>query len=289
MSDIREPVSWGKSTATEAVLEQLAADRLLQMNVSPERPAWIAPRPEDTEPNPPEGYVVSLVRLHERGFGVPVSRFMRALCEYYGAELHNFGPNSILQAAVFVAVCEGYLGIEAHWDLWIHLFHGELFVENVRGQPKRFARAVGLMLHLRPSRKNLYIPNKMTMNNAGWARGWFYLRNFSNKLPAFTNKVLRERPAKWDWGGVAPRAPSQARGPHRGAGAPGEEGVDGGCRHRELPPAEGDSSHGEEPANFRPHPRGPVRGLEDVERAAPPGRCCPEGEEYGGGVPRQPR
>ena len=60
---------------------------------------------------PPEGYVVSLVRLHERGFGVSVSRFMRALCEHYGAELHNFGPNSISQAAVFVAVCEGYLGI----------------------------------------------------------------------------------------------------------------------------------------------------------------------------------
>ena len=39
---------------------------------------------------------------------------MRALCDYYGAELHNFSPNSISQAAVFVAVCEGYLGIEAH-------------------------------------------------------------------------------------------------------------------------------------------------------------------------------
>src|SRR6185312_13237405 len=58
---------------------------------------------------------------------------------------------------------------------------GELFVKNVRGQPKRFARAGGLLLHLRPSRKNLYILNKM----------------------------LRERPAKWDWG-VSPPA-HQAR------------------------------------------------------------------------------
>ena len=86
----------GKSTATEAVLEQLAADRLLPMNVNSQRPAWISPRLEETEPNPPEGYVVSLVRLHERGFGVIISRLMRALCEHYGAELHNFGPNSIL-------------------------------------------------------------------------------------------------------------------------------------------------------------------------------------------------
>ena len=79
---------------------------------------------------------VSICELLPRGFGVPVGIFMRALCEYYGVELHNFCPNSISQAAVFVAICEGYLGIEAHWDLWIPLFRGELFVENARGQPK---------------------------------------------------------------------------------------------------------------------------------------------------------
>ncbi|XP_039841226.1 chromosome partition protein Smc-like [Panicum virgatum] len=33
----------------------------------------------------------------------------------------------------------------------------------------------------------------MTTNNAGWTRGWFYLRNFSNKLPAFTNKGVSRR------------------------------------------------------------------------------------------------
>ena len=133
MSDVQEPLSSGRSTATAAVLEQLAADRLLPINHDSERPAWIPPRLEETEPNPPDGYVVSLVRLHERGFGVPIGRFMRALCNYYGVELHNFGPNSNSQAVVFVALCEGYLGIEAHWDLWIHLFRGELFLENVQG------------------------------------------------------------------------------------------------------------------------------------------------------------
>ena len=111
MSDVQEPLQWGRSTATAAVLEQLVADKLLPVNINSKRPGRIPPRPEETEPNPPDGYVVSLVRLHERGFGVPVGRFMQALCDYYGAELHNFSPNSISQAAVFVAVCEGYLGI----------------------------------------------------------------------------------------------------------------------------------------------------------------------------------
>ena len=55
----------------------------------------------------------------------------------------------------------------------------------------------------------MYIPNRMTTNNVGWTRGWFYLRNFGNRLPAFTNKVLRERLEKGNWGVSPP--PHQAR------------------------------------------------------------------------------
>jgi hypothetical protein len=40
----------------------------------------------DRAPNPPEGYVVSFVRFHERGFNASASRFMRALCHYYDVE-----------------------------------------------------------------------------------------------------------------------------------------------------------------------------------------------------------
>jgi hypothetical protein len=46
-------------------------------------------------PSPPSGYVVSFVSFHERGFGVPASRFMRAILHHYGVELHNLSPNSI--------------------------------------------------------------------------------------------------------------------------------------------------------------------------------------------------
>jgi hypothetical protein len=55
------------------------------------------------------GYVLSFVSFHERGFRVPASRFMRAILHFYGVELHNLNPNSIAQAAIFAAVCEGFL------------------------------------------------------------------------------------------------------------------------------------------------------------------------------------
>ena len=84
MSDVQEPLPWGKSSATVAVLEQLVADRLLPLNPDSGAPAWISPRPEETEPKPPQGYVVSFVRLHERGFGVPVCRFIGYFTNHVG-------------------------------------------------------------------------------------------------------------------------------------------------------------------------------------------------------------
>jgi hypothetical protein len=72
------------------------------------RPAeWIVPPAGDHAPNPPEGYVVSFIRFHERGFAAPASRFMRALCHRYGVELHNFAPNAISQAPHLWASARG--------------------------------------------------------------------------------------------------------------------------------------------------------------------------------------
>jgi hypothetical protein len=41
---------------------------------------------------PPAGYVVSFTPFHERGFGVPASRFMRALSHYYGGGVAQLQP-----------------------------------------------------------------------------------------------------------------------------------------------------------------------------------------------------
>jgi hypothetical protein len=55
-------------------------------------PAWMVPPASEREPNPPHGYAVSFIRLHERDFTALASRFMRGLCHHYGVELHNFAP-----------------------------------------------------------------------------------------------------------------------------------------------------------------------------------------------------
>jgi hypothetical protein len=109
---------------------------------------------------------------------------MRALCYYYGVELHNFMPNAISQEATFVGICEGFLWIPVNWDLWVHLFRAELHtLATSEPRTHRAASAGGLSLTLRSSRREEYIPCTMTSNNADWERGWFHLRNADPGLP----------------------------------------------------------------------------------------------------------
>jgi hypothetical protein len=155
---------------------------------------WIPPA-SGTAPSPPSGYVVSFVSFHERGFGVPASRFMRAILYNYEVELHNLSPNSISQAAIFVALCEGYLGITPHWDLWTHLFSAELFASPTGERRVHAAvRAGGCILQLRQSRASLYIPAILASSNKGWQRRWFYLRNDGEMLPPFSQRVVPPPP-----------------------------------------------------------------------------------------------
>jgi hypothetical protein len=182
-------------------LSELVTADQLAANEDGHPVAWIVLQSNEWEPNPPYGYVVSFIRFHERGFAAPASLFMRALCYHYGVELHNFTPNAISQAATFVGVCEGFLGIPVNWDLWVHLFRAELHTLTTP-EPKirRAVRAGGMTFALRNTRRELYIPYTMTSNNAEWERGWFYLRNDGAGLPPYSGKMLKERADSWHHG-----------------------------------------------------------------------------------------
>ena len=57
-----------------------------------------------------------------RGFSLPTCGFFRGLLEFYGIELVHLNPNSILHIASFIHLCEAYLGIRPHFDLFRYLF-----------------------------------------------------------------------------------------------------------------------------------------------------------------------
>jgi len=114
---------WRPSSMTERRSLELEREGLLRPRTSSSRQEWIA-----------SAYVVSFAKFHRHGLGAPPSCFMRALCNHYGVEVQHFYPNAITVAAVFATVCEVYLGMMPHWDLWLHLYRGELF--NARTGPQ---------------------------------------------------------------------------------------------------------------------------------------------------------
>jgi hypothetical protein len=142
---------------TKGKLEELVRDGLLRPRASQNQPEWRVPSSDHRESAPLEGYVVSFVAFHKRGLGMPPSDFMWAL-HYYKVELHHLGPNSISQAAIFAAVYEGYLGIEPHWNLWLHLFKVEHFAKKAgeRGL-RRVVHAGSYTLQVRVGRGEQYI------------------------------------------------------------------------------------------------------------------------------------
>jgi hypothetical protein len=195
---VLDPLLWHYSTVTEFALHELENGGQLAPNVDGQPPAWIVPPAADREPNPPYGYVVSFIRHHERGFAVPTSRFMRGVCHHYGVELHNFAPNAISQVATFVGICEGFLGIPANWDLWVHLFRVELHTLSTlapRGARRRdddlvAGVAQGILHSLHDD-----------LQQCGMGAGWFYLHN--NEPAPYTSKVLKEK-ADSKWHGLSP-------------------------------------------------------------------------------------
>jgi hypothetical protein len=182
-------------TVTLLALNELVNGGLLAPAKEGMYPAWMVPLASDREPNPPYGYVVSFIRLHECGFTTPASRFMWGLCYHYGVDLHNFAPNAISQAACFVTVCEGFLGIPTNWDLWVHLFRTELHTLTTGEMWVRQAVHAGdLTFALRDSLKELYPSCMMTSNNVDWDKGWFYLRNDGASLPPTPARCRWRRP-----------------------------------------------------------------------------------------------
>ena len=144
---------------------------------------------------------MSFVSFHERGLGVLADQFMWALLHYYGVELHNFNPNSIAQAAIFVAICGGYLGIAPHWELWLHLFRAG-HTTKLTGTlgTRKATRAGGCTLQVRQDRQHLYIPAQLASSNRQWYTSWFYLRNDDGGLPPYTGRIVGSCPERLKYG-----------------------------------------------------------------------------------------
>lgn len=71
---------------------------------------------------PNTGEIMVFTHFFYSGFALPTSDFFRGLLELYGINIYHLNPKSILHIAVFIHLCEAFLGIQPHFVLFHHIF-----------------------------------------------------------------------------------------------------------------------------------------------------------------------
>jgi hypothetical protein len=155
--------SWVRSIVSREQLLRLV--EACQLPPLTEVIEWIVPADESV-PRPPRGYMVSFVAFHEHGFSVPAGLFIRGVLFAYGLQLQHLNPNSIQLMAAFEEMCEGLLGIGAHWHLFQYFFMFTCLREGSRVVKIHCAN-----LRMKQGRDDDYIPAPLTSSNNSWHRG----------------------------------------------------------------------------------------------------------------------
>ena len=121
---------------------------------------------------------------------MPAGAFFRGLLFFYGLEVTHLKPNSIVQIAIFIHLCEAFLGIAPHFNLWRALYH-------LRGYPSAARRDVvgGAAFSLCQGRS--YPALELRDSNKGWHKEWFVVSNPTPCLPARTGRAPEPR-ACWE-------------------------------------------------------------------------------------------
>jgi hypothetical protein len=106
--------------------------------------------------------VVSFVAFHKRGFFVLACRFIRGVLFTSGLQLQHLNPNNNQQMAAVEAMCEGFLGIGAHWHLFQYFFRFTCLRDGSRAATIGYAN-----LGTKKGRGDDYIPATLTSSNSG--------------------------------------------------------------------------------------------------------------------------
>jgi len=139
------------------------------------------------------------------GLGHPAHPFLLGLLEEWKIGPHHLNPTGMLHIAGFVTVCEAFLGIDPHVDIFQEMFVGRPVTLRREARTSRSETTItpvgGFGLQQRPGKTSYprYIP---VDSNRGWHDEWFYIRNPSRReeaFPAFTRSAP-EKQDSWIWG-----------------------------------------------------------------------------------------
>jgi hypothetical protein len=105
-------------------------------------------------------------------------KFLHGLLDHYQIEPIHLNPNSILHIAVFVHLCEVFLGIPLNFPLFKNYF---FLKYQLSAANRKVVEGIGLQTHPRAGFLDLALKTSLR----GWHRRWFYCENHELNLPPF--------------------------------------------------------------------------------------------------------
>jgi hypothetical protein len=146
-----------------------------------------------SRPNPPAGFTVMFLSFLYRGLSLPAHKFLHHLLRSYEIQLWQLTPNSILHLAVFITLCEAFLGTKPHFGLWKKIF----FVKRYSSSNGPFViGGVGFVVR---SEVN-YFNFPMRESVQGFRLKWFHIKDSSttkSQLPRFADVLEAKHKHSW--------------------------------------------------------------------------------------------
>jgi hypothetical protein len=186
-------LSWPASEVTQEHLQNLISQGYM---TAAELATCLVPE-DPASPTLAGGYIVACMTFYEHGFSVPSHRFLHSLLRSYDLELHHLSSLRILHMVAFVTLCEAFIGIEPHFNIWSYFFWARLRHGSDTG-----AAALGNVDILVYSGPEVDPNFSILMSDplVGWRRTWFLLRNGADTLfPVFMGGCPIPHP-NWEYG-----------------------------------------------------------------------------------------
>jgi hypothetical protein len=122
----------------------------------------------------------------ERGLGLPASKFLRGLLYYYRIQLVHLNPKGLSQIALFVHMCEAFLGIDPHFQLFRYFF-------RLKPYPDQENPSIcgGAVIQLRQDKALEYFNVPLKDPKRTWRDEWFIipqLHEHTLRKPVFSDR-----------------------------------------------------------------------------------------------------
>ena len=167
---------WKKSKLSESEISSLVNQHMLQSRAIIQ---WQLAEGHN-RPYEKVAETVLFKSFVEQGLAIPIrlQDFLWGLIFHWGIQLYHPTPNSILHILIFVHLCEAFLGIHPHVDLF-----KSLFSLSPHPNAKNIARVGGAELQLHPKMAEKCIPYTPRRQIGEWRAEWFYIDNHAPALP----------------------------------------------------------------------------------------------------------